>query len=112
MDFSWDEDNTLCLSSTKYVEKLIKNYKSMFGEPPKHNVSSPFEKGDHPELDTSEFLDKKGIKTSQLMIGALQWMVTIGRFDILTAVTTMSSFRAAPRVGHFRKVRKNLRISI
>jgi hypothetical protein len=34
MDFSPDEDNTLCLSSTKYVEKLIKNYERMFGEPP------------------------------------------------------------------------------
>jgi hypothetical protein len=78
----------------------------MFGEPPKHNVSSPLEKGDHPELDTSEFLDKMGIKTSQSMIGALQWMVTIGRFDILTAVTTMSSFRAAPRVGHLERLKK------
>jgi Reverse transcriptase (RNA-dependent DNA polymerase) len=44
MDFSHDEDNTLCLLSTKYVEKLIKNYESMFGEPPKQNVSSPLEK--------------------------------------------------------------------
>jgi hypothetical protein len=35
----------------------------MFGEPPKQNVSSPLEKGDNPELDTSEFLDEKGIKT-------------------------------------------------
>jgi hypothetical protein len=63
MDFSRDEDNTLCLSSTKYVEKMIKNYERIFGEPPKQNVSSALEKGDHPELDTSEFLDEKGIKT-------------------------------------------------
>jgi hypothetical protein len=41
MDFSHNEDNTLCLSSTKYVEKLIKNYDRMFGEPPKPNVLSP-----------------------------------------------------------------------
>jgi hypothetical protein len=33
------------------------------------------------------------------MIGALQWIVTIGRFDINTAVMTMSGFRMAPRVG-------------
>jgi hypothetical protein len=37
MDFSHNED-TLCLSSTKYVEKLIKNYERMFGEPPKKCV--------------------------------------------------------------------------
>jgi hypothetical protein len=81
----------------------------MFGEPPKQNVSSPLEKGDHPELNTSAFLDAKGIKTYQSIIGALQWMVTIGWFDIITAVMSMSSFRVAPRA--FRKVKKNLRVS-
>jgi hypothetical protein len=59
LDYSLNEDNTLCLSSTKYVEKLIKSYQRIFGEPPKQNVSSPLEKGDHPELDTSEFFDEK-----------------------------------------------------
>ena len=106
MDFSRDEDNTLCLSSSKYVEKLMKNYERMFGELPKQNVTSPLEKGDHPELDTSEFLDPKGIQTYQSMIGALQWMVTIGRLDIITAVMTMSSFRAAPRVGHLERLKR------
>jgi hypothetical protein len=71
----------------------------MFVEPPNQNVSSPLEKGDHPELDTSEFLDEKGIKTHQAMIGALQWMVTIGHFDILTAVMTMSGLTADHELG-------------
>jgi hypothetical protein len=38
----------------KYIEKLVKTYEQMFGEPPNQVVSSPLEKGDHPELDTSE----------------------------------------------------------
>jgi hypothetical protein len=33
----------------------------MFDEPPKQVVTSPLEKGDNPELDTSELLDFKGI---------------------------------------------------
>jgi hypothetical protein len=41
------------------------------------------------------------------MIGALQWMVTIGRFDILTAVMYMSSFRAAPRVGQLERLKRS-----
>jgi hypothetical protein len=77
----------------------------MFDEPPKQNVSSTLEKGDHPELDGSEFLDVKGIKTYHSMIGVLQWMVTIGRSDILTALMSMSSFRAAPRVGHLERLK-------
>ena len=106
MDFFRDKDNTLCLSSTKYIEKLIMNYERMFGQTPKQNVSSPLEKGDHPETDTSELLDTKGIQMYQSMIGALQWMVTIGRLDITTAVMTMSGFRVAPRKGHLERVKR------
>jgi hypothetical protein len=40
------------------------------------------------------------------MIGALQCMVTIGRFDILTAAMTMSSFRTVPRVGHLERLKR------
>jgi hypothetical protein len=36
-----------------YIEKLIKNYKKLFGMKPKE-YASPLEKGDHPKLDISE----------------------------------------------------------
>jgi hypothetical protein len=38
------------------------------------------------------------------MIGSLQWIITIGRFDIHTEVMTMSGFRIAPRIGHFERL--------
>jgi hypothetical protein len=69
-------------------------------------VSFPLEKGDHPEIDTSAFLEEEDIKKYQSLIGALQWTVTLGRFDITTAVMTMSSFRAAPRKGHMERVKR------
>ena len=53
-------------------------------------------------MDTTDFLDAEKIKLYQSLIGALQWMVTIGRFDIMTAVVTLSAFRAAPRIGHLK----------
>jgi hypothetical protein len=40
------------------------------------------------------------------MIGALQWMVTIGRFDIFTAVMTMSGCRVGRREGHLERVKR------
>ena len=40
------------------------------------------------------------------MIGALQWVVTLGCFDISTVVITLSSFRANPRVGHLDRVKR------
>jgi len=106
MDLTRDDDGTLCMSQKKYTEKLIANYERMYGESPKQNVTSPLEKGDHPELDTSEFLDEKGTRDYQSLVGSLQWLISIGRFDIMTAVMTMSSFRAAPRKGHLDRVKR------
>ncbi len=36
------------------------------------------------------------------LIGMLQWMVEIGRVDILTEVSLMSSYMAMPREGHYQ----------
>ena len=67
---------------------------------------SPITKGDHPELDTTELLDKEGIKIYQSQVGTLQWVVQIGRVDVATAVMTMSRFRAAPRQGHMDRIHR------
>ena len=42
----------------------------------------------------------------QSLIGALQWVVSIGRFDIQTSVMTLSSFRSSPRRGHLDRVKR------
>jgi hypothetical protein len=44
----------------------------MFGYKPKE-YTSPLEKGNHPEIDTTEELDDSGIKKYQTMTGCLQW---------------------------------------
>jgi hypothetical protein len=81
------------------------NFLRLFGNLPKM-ASSPLEKGDHPELDASELLEIENIQVYQSLIGALQWTIQIGRFDICTAVMTMSRFRAAPRRGHMERVKR------
>ena len=99
-----DEDGVLCATSSKYVKKMEETFTRLFGHKPQ-SYSSPLEKGDHPELDTSEELDANGIKLYQSLIGALQWAVQIGRIDIATAVMSMSSFRVAPRKGHLERIK-------
>jgi hypothetical protein len=47
------------------------NYEPMFGQQPTQKVSSPLEKGDHPETDSSNLLDAKGIQMYRYMIGVL-----------------------------------------
>ena len=56
----------------------------------------PFDENNHPKLDQSGFLGEEGIQKYQSLIGALQWIISIGRFDIQIAIMTMSSFRAQP----------------
>ena len=40
------------------------------------------------------------------MVGQLQWLVTLRRFDIHAQVATMSRFRAAPRQGHMDRLKR------
>jgi len=92
-DYFRDETGTLCFGPKKYIERMICTYEQMFGCKPKQTgCSSPLEHGDHPELDTTDFLDTEGISQYQSLIGVLQWTITLGRFDVGTAVMTMSGF--------------------
>lgn len=104
-DFFREEDGTLCFAPRRYIEKVLDNYKRIFGQNPKE-ASSPLTKGDHPELDSSELLGVEDIQIYQSLIGALQWTIQIGRFDVSTAVMTLSRFRAAPRQGHMDRVKR------
>jgi hypothetical protein len=106
-DFWREDDGTLCFGPKKYVEKMIDGYERMFGKAPSsNNITSPLEKGDHPELDTSDLLDADGQQKYQSLIGSMQWAVSLGRFDIQVAVMTMSGFRVAPRQGHLDRLKR------
>ena len=104
-DFFRDPDGTLAWGAQSYVKKMLHNYEITFGGKPKE-YSTPMAEKDHPELDTSELLDSTGIKQYQSLIGALQWLITLGRFDIHLCVTTMSGYRVAPRQGHLDRLKR------
>ena len=74
-------------------------------DPPK-NMRTPLDKNDHPELDDTELLIGESIQHYITMVGQLQWLVTLGRFDIHAQVTTMSRFRSAPKKGHLEKLQR------
>jgi hypothetical protein len=84
--------------------KAYQKLRMSFGIKPKE-FASPLEKGDHPKLDTSELCTTEQVAHYQSIIGSLQWIVTIGRFNIHTAVMIMSGFRIAPRIGHLERLR-------
>jgi len=105
MNYYKDKDGTLVQSPRKYIEKMIDTYERLFGSKPT-KAKTPLEKGDHPEIDESELCDAQGIRTYMSLVGQLQWLVSLGRFDIYSAVATMSRFRVAPREGHLKRLQR------
>jgi hypothetical protein len=103
--FERDKDGTHSYHPRKYISRMMEQYERMYQEHPKM-YASPLEKGDHPELDSTPELDMNGIKQYQSLIGSLQWLITLGRFDIATAVMSMSRFRVAPREGHLDRLKR------
>ena len=106
MGFNRNIRGDLCISPQRYIEKMVESYKRMFGEKPPSKSKSPLESNDHPEIDTSEFLDDEDTQKYMSLIGSMQWAVSIGRFDIHVHVMTMSSFRTAPRRGHLERAKR------
>ena len=104
-DFARDEDGTLYYGPRRYIDKILDTYKRNFGTEP-HNKNSPMVQNDHPEIDDSDFLGPEDIKLYQSMIGALQWCISLGRFEILPAVMTMGRFRICPRQGHMERLKR------
>jgi hypothetical protein len=88
----------------KYLERTFDEYTRIFGEKPRV-ASSPLKNGDNPEIDTTEYLGFDNIKQYQSVIRSLQWAVSLGRFDIATAVMTLSAFHAVPHRGHLERAR-------
>ena len=104
-DFDREPDGTFCYGPFKYVGKMLETYERVFGEKPT-GYSSPLEKGDHPELDLSPELDDNGRALYMSLVGQCQWLISLGRFDISCALMTLSRFRAAPREGHMKRIKR------
>ena len=97
-DYFEDPDGTFVSQPKKCIDKLADTYKRLFTDDPPKGYKTPLDNNDHPELDTSEILEGDMAAKYLTMVGQLQWLVTLGRFDL--QVATMSRFRAAPWQGH------------
>ena len=76
----------------------MESYERMFSPKPK-KTRPPLEAGDHPELDQSHFCNEEEIKQYQTLIGRLQWLISLGRFDIAIHISEICPSR---KVGRFK----------
>ena len=105
-DYFEDPDGTLVSQPKKYIDKLPQTYKRLFNEDIPRGTKTPLDKNDHPEMDTSEVLEGEMVSKYLTMVGQLQWLITMGRFDIYPHVVSLSRFRAAPRQGHIERLKR------
>ena len=90
------------MSSSKYVQEAVINIdkyltSGQLGEKRlQKQVRSQWPSGYIPELDTSDELNDKDANFCQHLIGVPHWIVELGRVDIITEVSLLSAYLAAP----------------
>ena len=102
------ENDVWCwaLIPSKYVQEAVrncsnhlkKNFDGKYGLT--RNAPNPFPMGCDPPTDVSPVCSPEEASYFQSIIGVMRWMVEIGRIDIATEVSQLSSFLAMPREGH------------
>ena len=96
------------LSSATYEANIISKFEELMGAGRENyefpEYKTPMDCNYHPEQDDSPLLDTEHIKRYQSMVGSLNWAISIGRFDIQYATTTMARYSHAPRQGHLKAV--------
>jgi hypothetical protein len=94
------------LFSSRYVKEAIKNVASKLQEQERKQRKShqPMASNYHPELYITPYLEGDKITYYQSQISILRWMVGLGRLDIYTPVTLLSSYLTQPRQGHLEAI--------
>src|ERR687890_2512504 len=101
-----DSEKVLTMGSGTYIDKCLVIFEQLFGAPPPAKVFTPLDPKDHPEMDTSAFLDKTGLQLYWKLLGMLQWAVTLGQIDIMCACMTMGGFKAQLRQEHMDRLKR------
>ncbi len=90
------------LSPSKYVVQAVENCQLHLTEKlaGKYSiparVDNPFPVDYDPSTDQSDLLDPDCTSFYQHLIGVMRWMVELGRIDIATEVSMLSSYLACP----------------
>jgi Reverse transcriptase (RNA-dependent DNA polymerase) len=95
------------MSARTYIANSIEKFERMFGGPLRES-KFPMIEGLHPESDTSQVLSSEMASQYRAIIGSLNWVVTLGRFDVMYATNTLARFSIMPRLGHLEATKRIL----
>ena len=95
------------MSPSKYVQEAVANVEAHLKKSDKYlpkRAPGPWPNGYDAELDDTPLLNSELANFYQTQIGVLRWCIELGRVDIITEASILSSYTAAPREGHLGAV--------
>jgi hypothetical protein len=95
------------MGSEQYVKEAVRNVKVWLdkrGLNLKSKAPSVLPSSYRPECDATALCNDEDHSYYLQQIGVLRWAVELGRIDICAEVSMLSSYSAAPRVGHLEAV--------
>ena len=102
MDEHWTKENmNPSFSAKTHIANLIPKFELCLNH---HfeTVKSPMAPECHLEVDDSPLPSDEDASEFRSVIGSLNWLITLGRFDVHCATNALSRFGMAPREGHMK----------
>ena len=93
LDEQWKfQDLTHAFSAETYIQNCIPRIAKMIQVKDFASYKTPMDSEYHAEMDDSPLVDSEGITRFRSMIGSLNWILTLGRFDIAFALNNLSRY--------------------
>jgi len=99
---SYNKENKISelkTSAKTYIKRVCEKIERLMEWRLRH-VVNPMDPKYYPELDTSDFLVGDDISKYRMLVGSLNWLVTLGRYDIQYTSASLARYMMAPRQGH------------
>ena len=97
----WGENGMLKTSAKTYIKRVCDKIESLM-ECRLCHYRSPMDPGYHPEVDKTDLLIGEDVSNYCMMVGCLNWLVMLGRFDVHYAAATMAQYSMTPCEGHLK----------
>ena len=89
------------MSAKTYI-KISINQIEKLTETTLKNYGSPLDPGNHPEMDDTYLFPPNDLSLYHMLIGSLQWDVTLGRWGVQYLTNTLTCFFQKPHYGHLK----------
>ncbi len=108
LDEHWTKENiNIGFSAQTYIKNMVPRFEKLF-EGELRTFKTPMPDDYHPEVDDSPLVNSDNAAIYRSITGSINWLVTLGRFDLAYANSTMSRYNMQPREGHMKQAKRML----